>query len=507
MAPKDTITHQDQPSEQTLDLDNNITGFNSQNDLSLSIKQTLKNYKLEPDINGLKKFLTEKEFQDARHLGIKMLGCYSGDYMEYIWSILNNSDRAIIFPNNFEIGCPHVVEFGNREANSPHPNGYQRYLEQTYRGGKDPYKLINQIKITIKNLTGIDFDAYLQADASLAYKVITLFFRVIKLNKPKLLSFIEDGRCPTKMNFEYSTMPYSCSKQSVNDSIILSELITSLMLHMPPEYFKLARYIREKLIQNIQNGAIVLNNNIIKGGLTLEDTRQSMLVDLERSAPIPCSPMLDRLDFKLVLALILKDYEVKVRSNHILNQTFKKYPLSIKSLHNISVLNMTERDKIAHFLGRNDFDISASSDLEVKLIEQILTIYRANLSTRPLNFNPTQIALIKAVIIHDTQLEIRIPSTIHGATYTPDLVGSIFRDIKPYYEKHGYLRPLHEFNNSILCYWDLRIKRGFGLYMKENTALNDKRNWQIVDLESEYDNHLILFLKNTDSNGVRNFFQ
>lgn len=107
------------------------------------------------------------------------------------------------------------------------------YLEDEYGGSAED--LVKNIKRNVSELIGIPFETFLKADKSLAYKIITLFYRVCRQFSNQFFNFLNvDKKQNAVLNL--GRLPYREAKgKGYENTALLAELLGHLTFSMPKE--------------------------------------------------------------------------------------------------------------------------------------------------------------------------------------------------------------------------------------------------------------------------------
>ena len=150
----------------------------------------------EPDIKELKTLMTSCEKLQQRTVkGSRILSNKGNHYLvESIYhSNLTKAQKEEIYTSEYEIGNPNPIKNLDIED-------LYSYLEDEYGGSAED--LVKNIKRNVSELIGIPFETFLKADKSLAYKIITLFYRVCRQFSNQFFNFLNVDK-QSKMQFEF----------------------------------------------------------------------------------------------------------------------------------------------------------------------------------------------------------------------------------------------------------------------------------------------------------------
>lgn len=369
-----------------------------------------------PPIAQFRQYMLDREFLLHRALtrsSVKYV--FDSNLSQIFHHFLDQDEKKVVFESAYHIGSPEKNEG---------LTGFWGFIKD--QGLGVDYELATRIKHFISDFTGVGFDTYVDRDESLAYKVLGLFYMKCKAF-PQFLSFLRGGP-EDKINLEFRfSHPVNESanqnhhEKSAFNTAHYSELLSSLTFQMPPQYLAVSRslYITipmftERLVRVIHNWVQVCEDSAAEPlKYLLEDVFQPFKNNLH-----------DRLDFKLHTALVLKEYEVRMRSNAIIQNIIRDMPLDLNPLGKNCCSDLSEDEFIGLITGGNQVK-AKDLDREVEFLGQIVCKYRPGTK-----FNKSQMAIAKALLAHDFKLKIELPCTMQGSTNIPDSVNSIFKNLK-----------------------------------------------------------------------------
>ena len=360
------------------------------------------------------------------------------------------------------------------------------------------YDLSVEIKRFIYEATGISFVEYEKKDESLAYKVLGLLYLQCK-EFPQLLNFLSGGR-ESQTNFEFrfshpltSNANQDLHERSLKNTAHFSEILGLLTCQLPKKYLDqaLKLYID---IPNSVNSVVQRLTRVAKrhsnaaGQETINQISEMVFPKLD-------GPQFDRLDFKLFTALVLREYEVRLRSDAIIKKILREYPMELRSFSEVNVLGMNEEQIITHLLG-GVYIKPKDLDDKALFLEQIIRSYKPDIQ-----MNRYKTAVIKALIIHDLKLSIKVPCQLHGAKNIPESANSIFRNIsgkkvinnredRAYFMTNG--------QEALVYFWETRINLACTVVQCDSVELAKEVFFNKDACEKIVDSTIITYLKNAN---------
>lgn len=466
------------------------------------VQEILKQLDLTPDFTGLRDLMVAPRNIIKRSIPKYRQEIYIKDQMgfakskahlnlfEYIYHlILEKKEKKNIYKSVFEIGNPDPIT---------HKSSFHPYLQMTY-GGADTYEVVAFIKKQIELLTGIEFRKFIDADESLAYKVITLFYRLIKNNHPRLFSFIEGG-AKDSVNFEFRSTYPMAHEQAINNTAILAELLGSLTFQMPREYLEVCWTMQAEIFTTVENLASQVRSSTRKDQGIFESKKIGEA--LNQIMPLTDKAVMDRLDFKLFAALTLREYEIRTRSNALVNKAICSNPLNFNSIRDFDYIGHSEESTLKYMLGLDEVPNKNRLDIKSDFYMQIVMGYRY-MSSKPLL--PIHRTIMKALIIHDDKLKIEIPSVVQGTGNIPKSITSIFTKAATYQAKNGKLPDWSTYPEGLTCYWDLRFKFARNALVAPDMGEYIKLHLAFIRNESIVDEHVIAYLYKQNLSGFEYF--
>ncbi|WP_277850636.1 hypothetical protein [Moellerella wisconsensis] len=458
--------------------------------ITLQVKQILENQGLPFNVNGLKNLLLDKNFLLQRSvLGGRVVGGgVSLQVQEYIYHhYLSNEEKKTIYTSGYEIGCPDPIPEVNDAM-------FYNYLSKTY-GGADAADLVKQIKKNISILTGIPFKDFLKKDRNLALKVVTLFYRICRIYRPHLFSLFKV--CSTdKANFEFRSAFPQQHEQSEENSAILAEILSHLTFSMPKEYAEQAWRILTNLALTGDAMAVYVKSEIDGEKHNPEQYSRNNIntaLDVMMGKKIT-DPVYDRLDFLLYASLVLQEYSERKKSNHIVMQTVYKNPLKLRTLCYARLPSFSDKDVLSFLFGKPIIRVKPSLEKQAGFVEWIIQHYTLG-PFEPLPKMNKQI--IKALILHDEKLGIRIPSELTGTGNIPQSVTSILKDAERYVRNapDGRYPELRRYPEALLLYWDMRYHMAVNVLLEKEVDDGFKKMLSIAEWELIVDTQLIKYLQ------------
>jgi len=488
-----------------------------------SIEETVREWLFfgtEKPMDDIKHYMTHKDHLIARTTNrVLSRGGADSEFVSIYHDRLTDADKEVIYDNAYDIGSPIKNEglgpfknVGFGPVKNEGLGGFYKYIagkrgldksdNPIYSVNSMDYDLSKEIKDFIYEATGILFTEYEKRDRSLAYKVLGLFYLKCK-EFPHLLTFLKGGR-ESQTNFEFrfthpvnSTANQDLHEQSLKNTAQFSEILGLLTCQLPKEYLDQARrlYVTiptfvDTLVKRLTQ--VARRHPNAAGQETISQISEMVFPKLGE-------PQFDRLDFKLFTALVLREYEVRMRSDKIIKNILREQPLTLRPFSEVNVSVMSEKEIITHLLGGLYVEIKDLDD-KALFLEQIIRSYKPQT-----NFNRYRTAVIKALIIHDSELSITIPCQMHGAMNMPKSANSIFRNIKGRKVVNEQLDRSYFLNNgleALLYFWETRanlactavqcdsVERGKEVFLNKDAC------------EKVVDRKLIQYLKNANSSQV-----
>lgn len=456
----------------------------------------------ELDIKELKTFMTSCERLHQRTVkGSRILSDQGNCYLvESIYhSCLTNAQKEEIYTSEYEIGNPNpIINLDIEDLYS--------YLEDEYGGSAED--LVKNIKRNITELVGLPFETFHKADKSLSYKIITLFYRVCRQFSNQFFNFLNVDK-QRKMQFEFrATFPYGEAKgKGYENTALLAEVLGHLTFAMPKEYLEQARLIEtylpaianeiskhtRKYIERTNNavgryedsGQMVNLNEIVDGNL------KSAFNSIFESTD---NQLTQRLDFLLYNLISLKEYIARKSSNELLAKLVYETPLKLRPFQDRACKTWEDKHVIPYLL-EHDKSVSDSVDKQADFIERYILERRMD-GTVALPAQNKQI--LKAVIIHDSAIGIKIESSVFGGKNIPSSITAVLkkgaRDLdrsKTNGTPFSYL----DYPEAILLYWVMRYELALRIVMSKDKqeAINEFQ--RVANWEIRVDEALIAYVK------------
>lgn len=466
------------------------------------IQDILVQLKFKPDMDGLLNLMANpkniEERSSTKHrLQISISDknrhhkCFAYlNLFEYTYHrVLTNKEKQNIYKYVFEIGHPEPIK---------DKSGFHSYLATIYESA-DTYEDVAFIKKQIELLTGIEFSKFMEADESLAYKVITLFYRLIKINHPRLFSFLEGGS-KDSVNFEFRSSHPLAHEKAIHNTAILSDLLGSLTFQMPQEYLEACWTLQTDIFTTVEELATQVRHTT-KKNLSIS-TSEKISRRLNAVMPLTDQAVMDRLDFKLFAALTIREYEIRTRSNALVNNAICRNPLNLRSIRNFDFMNESEDSALRFMLSLDELPNKNKLEVQTDFYMQIIDGYKYR-SRKPLL--PIHRTIMKALIIHDEKLKIEIPSVVQGTGNIAKSITSIFTKAATHEATHGNLPDWDTYPEGLLCYWDLRFKFASNALAAPDKAKYTELHSALLRNELILDEHVIAHLYKKDLSGFKYF--
>ncbi|KEA54403.1 hypothetical protein DT73_00585 [Mangrovibacter sp. MFB070] len=456
----------------------------------LQIKYMLEQMGLTFDENGLKTLLQHKDTLLQRSvLGGRVIGGgVTLQTQEYIYHrYLSDEQKRVIYGSGYEIGSSQPIPDTSEKA-------FHVYLAQTY-GGADVADLVKQIKKNIAVLTGIPFKVFLEKDRNLAFKVVTLFYRICRVYRPQIFRLLK-VESTDKANFEFRSAFPQQHEQSEENSAVLAEILSHLTFSMPKTYAEQAWRILSNLTLTCEKMAVYVKSEIEgerhdPDHYSRNNINAALGMILEKQA---IEPAYDRLDFLLYASLALQEYSERKNSNHLVMQAVYKNPLQLRTLRCAKVPSFSDKDVLTFLTGKPVTRVKPSLEKQAGFVERIVLHYARDL-TGPLPTMNKQI--IKALILHDEKLGVRIPSVITGTGNVQQSVTSILKDAERYArtDPEGNYPDLRRYPEALLLYWDMRYHMAVEALLSKQVDDGFQKMLSIAEWELRVDTQLIEYLR------------
>jgi hypothetical protein len=449
--------------------------------------------------SGLTELFTNTKYQYARTTSSSryMMKGGMGYLSEYLYHCyLTDQKKCDIFISRFEIGHPEKVEGTYTELSA--------YLQDKY-GGEDAYDHIKESKKFIQELTNIPFDDFYKRDSSLALKVLALFYRFSRQYRSKLFSFLR-AEDKGKANYEYRSIRPMPLDQSIDNTALLADLLAHLTYSMPSAYAQQARTIHQDIATARNEMEVYIKSEFdaekitishgITGKYSIEMIEPAIhdLLHYEGETPI-----YDRLDFKLYATLSLIEYSVRRKSNLIVSSIVYSNKFELKSLCRARLPSFSDKDVLTFLF---DQPIVLPSKLEQKaaFLEKIYEHY----SKKPIRVGVMNKQIMKAIILHDEKLGIKIPSIVQGTNNIPQSVTSILKEaIRISEENNGEFPDPSIFPEALTYYWFLRYRLALDVLMAEDKNIKHTKLAEMFRLNLLVDEKLVAYLKNKNISGFQ----
>ncbi|HGS5404829.1 TPA: hypothetical protein ACMDTS_002815 [Vibrio cholerae] len=458
----------------------------------LQTKYILEQQGLPFDEDGLKSLLLDKDSLLQRSvLGGRIIGGgVTLQPQEYIYHCyLSDEQKLSIYGCGYEIGSPHPIP-------NTGENAFHFYLEQTY-GGADTADLVKQIKKNISILTGIPFKVFLRKDRNLAFKVVTLFYRICRIYRPQLFRLLK-VKNTDKANFEFRSAFPQQNEQSEENSAVLAEILSHLTFSMPKMYKEQAWRILTDLALTGEEMAVYVKSEI--EGEQYQPCRYSRhnidaaLNEVLKKSTVDSVVDPDRLDFLLYASIAMKEYSERKKSNHLVMQAVYKNPLRLRTLRGAVLPSFSDKDVLSFLTGKEVCRIKPSLEKQAEFVELIVRQYALDI-TEPLPAINKQI--IKALILHDEKLGVHIPSSVTGTGNIQQSVTSVLKDAERFSRTHpeGSYPKLRRYPEALLLYWDMRYHMAVEALLSKQVDYGFQKMLSIAEWELQVDTRLIEYLQ------------
>lgn len=458
------------------------------------------------DEPGLKAFMTDLGEPDGspsdnfmkRNIGDRVIGGRGIRNLHYQTYIkLDEDQRKRVYQSEYEPGHP--------EPNLPSESegALLSYLEQTYQGSS--VDLFKEIKALLKNLTDTGFEEHVKRDRKLAYRIVTLLYR-IKRFRPKVNSLLLKDfadKCQYEFRHEY---PMHDSKARENTAI-LSEIRCRLAFMMTPnqqnKYLTVCEYLVEAQ-GYVADYFIAKYKKLLCSYVPAESSKRvnqaidEWAMDLT-SLEVPVSPV--PLHIQLNFELQHKEYQKRIQSSRLVAQDVLQQPLNLEPYASETWQNRTETECLTYLTRSEDvLRLKPSLDSQAECLEELVTYPGSDIVS-----NHALKMLLKALILHDEKRGMSVKSKAYGVDDMPDSPMAVLKKaakLKKADKKSGSMNP-NLFPEALSKYWDCRIR----------LLIQQQRNGiekgccifeHIVDIEHRVAQTLIDYLK---QGGVQAFDQ
>jgi len=460
-----------------------------------------------PDFKELKKLMTDREKLQQRTVkGSRILSNKGSHYLvESIYHFgLTESQKKELYTSEYEIGNPNSITEGSNIED------LYSYLEHKYGGSAED--LVKSIKRNISELIGKPFEIFLKTDKSLAYKIITLFYRICRQFSNQFFNFLNVDK-QSKMQFEFrASFPYREAKgKGYENTALLAEVSGHLTFFMPKEYLEQARLIEThlpaiadqismqtrdyiKFINNAvghhEDSGHIANLNKIADG-NLESAFNSIFKSIDNQST-------QRLDFLLYNLIKLKEYTSRKSSNELLIKLVCETPLKLQSFQDGKCKTWEDKQVIPYLLG-HDKSVSETVDKQTDFIEKYILARKMD-GTTALSAQNKQI--LKTVIIHDSAIDnIKIESFVFGGKNIPSSITAVLkkgaRELNEL-KTNGTAFSFENYPEAILLYWVMRYELALRVVMAEDKKKAIYLYQQIASWETRIDETLVDYVKNAN---------
>lgn len=444
------------------------------------IKGVLNEHGLEYSTGGLKSLLRDSKFLKQRSAaGYSFLGRKGQRYLhQYIYyNYLSNEDKKFIYGSCYELGSQDKV------LNSSEKELFD-YLYDSY-GGEDTAGIVKEIKKMISEITGLPFKDFLKQDRDLAYKIISMFYRLIREYNSKLKSFLTKP-FSGKAEFEYrSKYPMHTQNRAVENTCIMDEILTYLLFSMPGEYREVAENLRTsiaevgnetgKLIGELLNYCGYYENDALVENLTLILSREKQ--EKKNSVAI------ERLDFMLYVSIVLREVSFRNKSWEIVFNTMIKNNLDLNPIYKIDTREPSDSKLLEAILGHSSFELNNKLERKAQFIHHLIRLKNPRKELPRLNK-----LLIKAIIIHDESHSIEISSKVIGVSSLQKSVRTVLTDVA----KHEEIPHPNEYPEALVQYWLMRYQyathlMGSTLELNKGKTYIKKQELELLSDEGLYE--------------------
>ncbi|CAM4054865.1 hypothetical protein [Pseudoalteromonas byunsanensis] len=456
------------------------------------IANSLAKHKLDNTKEGLKTFLRSPDFLKYRCTqGGRFIGPSGGEYLHrsIYHRYLSDEDKIVIYDSGYELGSIEPIPCESEKD-------FFSYLNEKY-GGEDTEGNVKDIKKMITALTGVQFKLYLAQDKSLAYKVITLFYRIMKQYNSKIISFLMKP-FSGKAEFEYrAEYPLITVDRAIDNSSILDEILTYLTFSMPQEYFEVANSLSITIAEVGEDMASMIKRMVHSDFIESDFIAPDLKSDINTFNSLWAQKIKDkayqggeRLDFSLYAALILRVAEFRNKSCQVVAKTAYETPLKLNPISLSRAESISDDEVIESILGHSSFKSGIELQRKTKFIQDIIEIQNRK---EGLRLSRLQVLLIKAVIIHDMAKPLEIKSKVIGESSVQKSVKSVLRDVA----KQTVSPNSNKYPEALVQYWVFRFQLATYLLAypdneKKQNSLR-KRN----ELEMFSDAYLNQYLKHS----------
>ncbi|AZG34811.1 hypothetical protein [Shewanella psychromarinicola] len=470
--------------------------------IDLVVESLLANRACSLDEDGLTEFMTSPNHLLARTVdGGRMLPekCYPL-YTIY-HSYLTDEQRRKIYKSGYEIGHPDLIPCKKEEV-------FCNYLYTTY-GGEDVEDLLRRIKSELSDLLGVDFKIYLERDRNIAYKVLCLFYRLCRLNRPQLFNFLKSGAKNGNFStFEYRSAFPIFTEQGKENVALLAELHESLTFRMPKSRrwqlrslitdFRLVGDQMAKLVKS--EVEVFYSHEFINAEYHPENIPIALEL-IDRSLEGKGSLAEDSLDEALLVVLTCQELGARNNSNRLVYNQVLATPMNLVSWIGKTFSTFEDEDVLPVLLGDPSFKKKPELDIKADFIVKMLGYEMLGDSLLP-SFNRQ---IIKALIVHDERYGVKISSKVVGDKGYPTAVTSILKRAVAIYLKSGSFPDWNEFPEALVQYWIYRYKYSLQLLLDGGGAESKESFCALVKYEHQVDDFLVNLLQSRGTVGAEQF--
>lgn len=410
------------------------------------------------DIATLKPYLTdmvclEREASSSfvqRNVGSRVIGCPWGNLHGYIFSNLTDEQKCGIYESAYEAGYPSDKLPSKSEAE------LFQYLESRYGGSVED--LSKDIRTDVKKITSLPFKFWVKRDRVVAYRVLTLLYRLHRF-RPKLRTLLmsdSDNSCSFEFRAEWPLL----EDKAMENSSILSELLCRLSFMMPRQEQSQVLNVRDTLSgaqDYVADDFLKLyRDGISKFGLSEQKSLELVKVKITKwhEALPNCSDSNElRLDVLLSHYINVRAFSQRIKSNKIITDIVLAYPLNLNPYATKSWVNKSESACLTYLTDSpKPLRIKPTLNEQAELVESIVAGPLKQLErTKALNL------IIKATILHDEKLGVKVPSRITGLINVESSPIALLKKAVRQKAEHGIVLNPNASPEGLSNYWFSRI--------------------------------------------------
>lgn len=452
------------------------------------------------DESELKAFMTDLGEPDGspsdnfmkRNVGDRILGGMGIPNLHYrTYSVLTPQQRQQVYQSGYEPGYP------DHSLPSESEGELLSYLEQTYKGSS--VDLFRKIKALLKQLTGTEFKQHVKRDRTLAYRIVTLLYR-IKRFRPQLNSLLlkdVSDKCQFEFRHEY---PMNDPKAR-EITAILSEIRCLLAFMMTSDQQEKYLKVFECLVEAqgyVADTFIDRYTELLHSHDPAESwTRVNQAIDewamnlTDLNVSVSSVPLHIQLNFELQY----KEYQKRIQSSRLITQYVLQQPLNLNPYASETWQNRTEAECLTYLTqSEGPLRLKPSLESQAEFLEGLLMYPQSGFER-----SPALKMLLKALILHDDKLGMSVKSNARGVD---DMPHSPMALLKRAAKESGAIDP-NLFPEALSKYWDCRVRL---LIQQQNNGIKDGRCifGHFVDIENRVTQTLTDYL---NQGGVQAFDQ